>query len=76
MGNIPTYLKDYEVKKICESFGMLKFFKLMQQKNDQGEWVSKGYCFFEYSDSKVAENAVKGLNNLELGKNKLRVSIA
>jgi hypothetical protein len=29
MGNIPLYLKDYEVKKICESFGMLKFFKLM-----------------------------------------------
>lgn len=64
MGNIPTYLKDYEVKKICESFGMLKFFKLMQQKADNGEWVSKGlffyisYCFFEYSDGKVTENAL------------------
>ena len=30
MGNIPLYLKDYEIKKICESLGLLKFFKLMQ----------------------------------------------
>jgi len=30
MGNIPVYLKDYEIKKICESLGLLKFFKLMQ----------------------------------------------
>lgn len=76
MGNIPTYLKDYEIKKIVESFGMLKFFKLMQQKNDMGDWVSKGYCFFEYSDPKVTENALEGLKNLELGKNKVRVSRA
>jgi hypothetical protein len=42
MGNIPTYLKDYEVKKICESFGVLKFFKLMMNKSDNGDWISKG----------------------------------
>ncbi len=42
MGNIPLYLKEYEVKKICESFGMLKFFKLMQTKTEKGDWISKG----------------------------------
>jgi len=28
MGNIPTYLKASDVKKICEAYGMLKFFHL------------------------------------------------
>lgn len=76
MGNIPTYLKDFEIKKIVEAFGLVKFFKLMQQKDDHGDWVSKGYCFFEYQDPKVTETALEGLKNLELGKNKVRVSRA
>lgn len=76
LGNLPLYLKDYEVKKIVESFGLLKFFKLMQNKDEHGEWVSKGYCFFEYLDPKVTDNALEGLKNLELGKNKIRVSRA
>lgn len=76
MGNLPLYLKENEIKKICESFGMLKFFKLVQTKNDSGEWISKGYCFFEYADPKVTDLALQGLNKLELGKNEIRVSRA
>ena len=29
LGNIPLYFKDFEIKKICEAFGILKYFKLM-----------------------------------------------
>ena len=47
MGGLPTYLKDHDVRKLCESYGTLRFFKL-QSENFDGEIRSKGYCFFEY----------------------------
>lgn len=28
MGGLPTYLKDPEIRKLCETFGKLKYFNL------------------------------------------------
>lgn len=57
MGGLPTYLKSNDVKKLCESFGTLKFFNLVCE-GAGVHAVSKGYCFFEYVDPKSAENAL------------------
>ena len=43
LGGLPLTLNDEQVKKICETFGRLKFFNLVR---DGG--ISKGYCFMEY----------------------------
>jgi RNA recognition motif-containing protein len=75
MGGLPTYLKDEDVKKICEAYGMLKYFNLVKD-SSSGQPVSKGYCFFEYIDSKVTDKAIKGLNLLEIGDKKLKVQRA
>ena len=75
MGSIPLYLKEEDVRKICESFGMLKYFNLVKD-TSSGQPVSKGYCFFEYLDPKATEKAVKGLNNLEIGDKRLKVQRA
>jgi len=77
MGAIPLYLKEEDIRKLCESFGMLKYFNLVKD-NAQlpGGALHKGYCFFEYLDSKVTDKAVKGLNNLEIGDKKLKVQKA
>ena len=37
MGNIPTYLKENEVRKVCESYGMLKHFSLATLKDANGD---------------------------------------
>ena len=75
MGGLPTYLKDDDVKKICEAYGMLKYFNLVKD-SSSGQTVSKGYCFFEYVDTKVTDKAIKGLNMLEIGDKKLKVQRA
>ncbi|EGR32741.1 u2 snrnp auxilliary splicing factor, putative [Ichthyophthirius multifiliis] len=74
MGGLPTYLKDPEIKKLCETFGKLKYFNLAKQQNENKEWVSKGYCFFEYEDKEVTDRAIKALNGLPCGDRKLKVS--
>lgn len=76
MGNIPTYVEEENVRKICQSFGVLKNFNLIKDKDSNGKAISKGYCFFEYIDPKSAEKALKALNDMEIGDKKLKVSIA
>ena len=73
MGGIPLYLKEEDIKKLCESFGMLKYFNLVKDIGQQGH---KGYTFFEYIDPKNTDKAVKGLNNLEIGDKRLKVQKA
>jgi len=74
MGGIPLYLKEEDVRKLCESFGMLKYFNLV--KDPGGQQLHKGYCFFEYLDPKATDRAVKNLNNLEIGDKRLKVQRA
>lgn len=39
-GGFPLSFNDDQVRKICETFGKLKFFNLVREGG-----VSKGYCF-------------------------------
>lgn len=73
MGNIPQYMNDDQVKSLIESFGALRDFQ-MKMETSQGENISKGYCFFEYFDSRNAEKALLKLNGLEIGQKTLKVS--
>jgi splicing factor U2AF subunit len=72
LGNLPQYISDADVKKMLESIGPLKAFE-MKTDFSMGESVSKGYCLFEYYDSRHAETALKSLNNQEIGDKRLRV---
>ena len=73
LGNIPQYMTDDQVRNLVESFGTLKDFQ-MKMEFSQGESISKGYCFFEYFDSRNAEKALLKLNGLEIGQKLLKVS--
>jgi splicing factor U2AF subunit len=72
MGGLPNYLTDENVRKLCETFGSLKYFNLVKDISS-GAPVSKGYCFFEYHDPSIADKAVKALNNLPCGDRRLKV---
>ena len=63
MGSLPTYLKDIDVRKLCETFGPLKYFNLVKDTNST-EGLSKGYCFFEYSDPLATDRAIKALHGM------------
>lgn len=66
-GGFPLSFNDEQVKKICETFGKLKFFNLVREGG-----VSKGYCFLEYEEHACGEKAMKGLNGMALGDKKLK----
>ena len=72
VGSIPLYLKDEDIRKLCEAFGFLKVFNLV--KDNEGN--HKGYCFVEYLDPKSTDKALKGLEGLEIGDRKLRAQKA
>lgn len=75
MGNLPTYLKDQDVKQLCEKFGVLKYFNLVKD-TTSAQHYSKGYCFFEYADPTNTEKAIKALHQLPCGEKKLKVQKA
>ena len=74
MGGIPLTMKDEEVRRMCESFGILKSFNLV--KDPQNAELNKGFAFFEYMDEKLTDKAIKALNNLEIMDKKLKVQKA
>lgn len=67
LGGLPLTYNDEQVRKICETFGKLKYFNLVR---DGG--VSKGYCFMEYEEHACGEKAIKALNGLPIANNKLK----
>lgn len=71
MGGLPLTLRDHEVRKICETFGKVKFFNLVKDGS-----VSKGYCFFEYEDPNSSEKAIKALNGLPIADKRLKCHAA
>ena len=56
---------------MCESFGRLKNFNLI--KDTANPDLNKGYAFFEYSDDRSTDKAIKALNGLEFKDKKLKV---
>ncbi|KAB0337414.1 hypothetical protein FD754_025202 [Muntiacus muntjak] len=73
VGGLPNYLNDDQVKELLASFGPLKAFNLVK---DSATALSKGYAFCEYVDSKVTDQAIAGLNGMQLGDKKLLVQRA
>ena len=73
IGGLPNYLNDDQVKELLTSFGLLKAFNLVK---DSATGLSKGYAFCEYVDVKVTDQAIAGLNRMQLGDKKLLVQRA
>lgn len=74
MGGIPYNMNEPEVKKMCEAFGRLKSFNLI--KDPSNPELNKGYAFFEYSDDRSTDKAIKALNGLEFKDKRLKVQKA
>merc|ERR1712168_836858 len=73
IGGLPNYLTDDQVKELLSSFGQLKGFNLVC---DVGTQLSKGYAFAEYVDPNITDQAIDGLNGMQLGDKKLVVQRA
>nr|XP_057904497.1 splicing factor U2AF 65 kDa subunit-like isoform X2 [Doryrhamphus excisus]XP_057904499.1 splicing factor U2AF 65 kDa subunit-like isoform X2 [Doryrhamphus excisus] len=73
VGGLPNYLNDDQVKELLTSFGALKAFNLVK---DSATLLSKGYAFCEYVDIGATDQAVAGLNGMQLGDKKLIVQRA
>ncbi|KAL1764792.1 splicing factor U2AF 65 kDa subunit isoform X1 [Sigmodon hispidus] len=73
IAGLPNYLNDEQVKELLTSFGPLKAFNLVK---DSATGLSKGYAFCEYVDINVTDQAIAGLNGMQLGDKKLLVQRA
>lgn len=73
MSNIPTFIEDAQVRELLTTFGELKSFVLAK---DTSSGASRGFAFFEYMDSTKTDEAVTGLNGIELGDGALRAARA
>lgn len=73
MGGLPNYLNDDQVKELLTSFGQLRAFNLVK---DSATGLSKGYAFCEYVDGSITDQAIAGLNGMQLGDKKLVVQRA
>ena len=69
-GGLPYSLPENDIKDLLSSYGELRGFHLKRDK-DTGQ--SKGYAFFEYADPNVTDEAVTGLNNINIGERTLTV---
>ncbi|EPQ14987.1 Splicing factor U2AF 65 kDa subunit [Myotis brandtii] len=73
IGGLPNYLNDDQVKELLTWFGPLKAFNLVK---DSATGLSKGCAFCEYVDINVTDQAMAGLNGMQLGDKKLLVQRA
>lgn len=73
IGGLPNYLNEEQVKELLMSFGQLRAFNLVK---DSATGLSKGYAFCEYIDVSITDQAIAGLNGMQLGDKKLIVQRA
>lgn len=73
IGGLPNYLNEDQVKELLMSFGHLRAFNLVK---DSATGLSKGYAFCEYQDVIMTDQAIAGLNGMQLGDKKLIVQRA
>merc|ERR1711911_281403 len=62
-----------QVKELLMSFGQLRAFNLVK---DTATGLSKGYAFCEYADVTVTDQAISGLNGMQLGDKKIIIQRA
>jgi len=73
IGGLPNYLNEDQVKELLMSFGQLRAFNLVK---DTATGLSKGYAFCEYADVTVTDQAISGLNGMQLGDKKIIIQRA
>ncbi|KAM8713631.1 hypothetical protein ACLKA7_013882 [Drosophila subpalustris] len=73
VGGLPTCLNDEQVKELLVTFGQLRGFNLVK---DSVTGQSKGFAFCEYLDHSITDQAIAGLNGMQLGDRKLIVQRA
>ncbi|KAK9836998.1 hypothetical protein WJX81_005606 [Elliptochloris bilobata] len=70
VGGLPYYLTDDQCKELLGSFGPIKSFDLVK---DRDTGTSKGYGFVVYADPSVTDIACAGLNGMRMGERTLTV---
>ncbi|EYU43415.1 hypothetical protein MIMGU_mgv1a022682mg, partial [Erythranthe guttata] len=70
LGGVPYYFSEAQIKELLESFGPLRGFDLVKDR-DTGN--SKGYGFCIYKDPSVTDIACASLNGLKVGDKTLTV---
>jgi splicing factor U2AF subunit len=63
VGGVPYHITEEQLKDLLQAFGKLHALHLVK---DAGTSQSKGYGFCEYVDPSVTDQAVAGLNDLEI----------
>lgn len=70
VGGLPYYFTESQVRELLESFGALKGFDLVK---DRETGNSKGYAFCVYQDLSVTDIACAALNGIKMGDKTLTV---
>ncbi|GAB2298687.1 hypothetical protein Dimus_032759 [Dionaea muscipula] len=70
VGGIPYYIAEAQIRELLESFGPLKGFDLVK---DRETGNSRGYGFCVYQDPAVTDIACEALNGLKMGDKTLTV---
>lgn len=73
VGNLPWSVKDDELRQLFTEFGDVSSDNVIM---DKFSGRSRGFGFVEMPDSSAAENAIKALNEKEVGGRNLRVNEA
>ena len=71
MTGLPNNIDEKEVRKIVESYGHIKYFNLINKKNN--DEITNTLCFFEYELPQNTYKALKGLNNMTFAEKQLKV---
>ena len=71
MTGLPNNIDEKEVRKIVESYGQVKYFNLINKKNN--DEITNTLCFFEYELPQNTYKALKGLNNMTFAERQLKV---
>ena len=71
MTGLPNNIEEKEVRKIVESYGQVKYFNLINKKNN--DEITNTLCFFEYELPQNTYKALKGLNNMTFAERQLKV---
>lgn len=70
IGGLPYNLGESEVHDLLSSFGELRHFHLVRDKETQ---TSRGYGFCEYAETNSTEEAINKLNGIQLGDRTLTI---
>ena len=71
IGNLPFNLGEEDLKEIFEEYGEVASAKII---SDKMTGRSKGFGFVEMEDDDSANNAIKELNNAEVGGRNIKVN--